>query len=185
MVYHCGGGKWLPDAWVGQYDNGRYFVSGLEGTMDFNKSAGIIYHLGQAHLKKAALGESVVEESVFRESNKSDEIKSLEDLIKNPDPARVKQYGGGTKYVDMLRAKLDKLTNESSNEVDLFDEYEESVEIQEGKEVSSLVWGVFAQTLLSKIEPKEVRESTGAFKNLGKTGKISLLIKILLILLIN
>ena len=108
------GGKWLPDAWVGEYDNGTYFVSGLEGTMDFNKSAGLINHL-----KKVALGESVVEESVFRESNKSDEIKSLEDLIKNPDPARIKQYGGGTKYVDMLRAKLDKLTNESSNLKDL------------------------------------------------------------------
>lgn len=46
--------------------------------------------------------------------DKADEVKSLEALIKNPDPKRVKEYGG-TKYVDMLKAKLDKLTNESTN----------------------------------------------------------------------
>ena len=50
----------------------------------------------------------------LEEINKSDEVKSLEALIKNPDPKRVKEYGG-TKYVDMLKAKLDKLTNESTN----------------------------------------------------------------------
>ena len=37
------------------------------------------------------------------------ELKSLEDLLKNPDPARVKEYGRVTKYVDMLNGKLDKL----------------------------------------------------------------------------
>ena len=41
----------------------------------------------------------------LEEINKSDEVKSLEALIKNPDPKRVKEYGG-TKYVDMLKAKL-------------------------------------------------------------------------------
>lgn len=36
------------------------------------------------------------------------EIESLEALIANPDPSRVKMYGGGTAYVDMLKQKLEK-----------------------------------------------------------------------------
>jgi len=36
------------------------------------------------------------------------EIESLEALIANPDPSRVKMYGGGTAYVDMLKKKLEK-----------------------------------------------------------------------------
>ena len=34
------------------------------------------------------------------------EIESLEALIANPDPSRVKMYGGGTEYVDMLKKKF-------------------------------------------------------------------------------
>ena len=36
------------------------------------------------------------------------EIESLEALIANPDPSRVKMYGGGTEYVDMLKRKLER-----------------------------------------------------------------------------
>lgn len=36
------------------------------------------------------------------------DIESLKKMIKNPDPKRVKSYGG-TKYVDMLKSKLAKL----------------------------------------------------------------------------
>ena len=42
-------------------------------------------------------------------------VKDLEKLIKNPDPSRVKEYGG-TKYVDMLKSKLAKLQTESIEE---------------------------------------------------------------------
>jgi hypothetical protein len=35
------------------------------------------------------------------------EIESLEALIANPDPKKVKEYGGN-KYVDMLKKKLEK-----------------------------------------------------------------------------
>ena len=37
------------------------------------------------------------------------EIESLEALIANPDPSRVKMYGGGTRYVDMLKKKLERV----------------------------------------------------------------------------
>ena len=42
------------------------------------------------------------------------EIESLEALIANPDPSRVKMYGGGTEYVDMLKRKLEKAKQGSS-----------------------------------------------------------------------
>lgn len=45
---------------------------------------------------------------------------------------------------------------------------DESTELTEGKKVSSLVWGVFAQTLLSKVEPKEVKKAQELLKTWGK-----------------
>jgi len=61
--------------------------------------------------KQVPSTETVVEESVdLEESTKNKALaKDLEKLIKNPDPSRVKEYGGGTKYVDMLKSKLAKL----------------------------------------------------------------------------
>ena len=44
------------------------------------------------------------------------EIESLEALIANPDPSRVKMYGGGTAYVDMLKRKLEKAKAEDEGE---------------------------------------------------------------------
>lgn len=50
-----------------------------------------------------------VAKKILGESSKNQLlVKDLEKLIKNPDPSRVKQYGG-TKYVDMLKSKLAKL----------------------------------------------------------------------------
>jgi len=42
-----------------------------------------------------------------------------------------------------------------------------SITLPEGKEVSSLVWGVFAQTLLSKIEPKDEEKARELLKIWG------------------
>ena len=49
-----------------------------------------------------------------KSENKKD-IADLEKLIKNPDPSKVKEYGG-TKYVDMLKAKVRKLKENTSVE---------------------------------------------------------------------
>tara|TARA_B110000444_G_scaffold134982_1_gene126789 strand:+ start:16451 stop:17170 length:720 start_codon:yes stop_codon:yes gene_type:complete len=54
-------------------------------------------------------------EEVVEESTKNKLLaKDLEKLIKNPDPSRVKQYGG-TKYVDMLKIKLAKLQEDNTD----------------------------------------------------------------------
>jgi|TARA_R100000482_G_scaffold121234_1_gene67226 hypothetical protein len=44
----------------------------------------------------------------FKQFFEETEIESLEALIANPDPSRVKMYGGGTEYVDMLKRKLER-----------------------------------------------------------------------------
>ena len=43
------------------------------------------------------------------------EIESLEALIANPDPKKVKEYGGN-KYVEMLKKKLKKAKNVSAED---------------------------------------------------------------------
>ena len=61
--------------------------------------------------KATAMLESVdLEGEIFNEAkdDKQKDIEDLEKMIKNPDPSKVKQYGG-TKYVDMLKKKLSKL----------------------------------------------------------------------------
>ena len=50
-------------------------------------------------------GTKIIKEA---KDDKQKDIESLKKLIKNPDPKRVKQYGG-TKYVDMLKKKLARL----------------------------------------------------------------------------
>jgi hypothetical protein len=65
-------------------------------------------------------------------TDKELDAKDLEKMIKNPDPKRVKSYGG-TKYVDMLKSKLAKL-KESTD----LDEAKQYVVIDKrGKVVSS------------------------------------------------
>ncbi len=43
------------------------------------------------------------------ESEIQKDIKDLENLLKNPDPSRAKDYGSVEKYKSMLRAKIDRL----------------------------------------------------------------------------
>jgi len=66
---------------------------------------------------KGSLGEDDIEEK----SEKELDAKSLKDLIKNPSPKMVKQYGGKDKYIKMLKSKLAKL---------------ESSEIEEAKNIT-------------------------------------------------
>ena len=53
------------------------------------------------------------------------EIESLEALIANPDPSRVKMYGGGTAYVDMLKRKLEKAKESNPTENEEVEELKE------------------------------------------------------------
>jgi len=43
------------------------------------------------------------------DSEMQKDIKDLENLLKNPDPSRAKDYGSVEKYKSMLRAKIDRL----------------------------------------------------------------------------
>lgn len=51
----------------------------------------------------------------FFESKDAD-IEDLKKLIKNPDPSKVKEYGGA-KYVDMLKKKLSKLEEDEQSKI--------------------------------------------------------------------
>lgn len=89
--------KYKTQVFVG--DDGKFLVPST------NKEAG--------QLKKD--GYKVYESNDIEESSKNKALaKDLEKLIKNPDPSRVKEYGGGTKYVDMLKSKLAKLQEDST-----------------------------------------------------------------------
>ncbi len=61
---------------------------------------------------KGSLGEDDIEEK----SEKELDAKSLKDLIKNPSPKMIKQYGGKDKYIKMLKSKLAKLESSEIEE---------------------------------------------------------------------
>lgn len=65
-------------------------------------------------------GVKALEES----SDKELDIKSLKDLIKNPSPKMIKQYGGKDKYIKMLKSKLAKLES-----------IEENIGVEDGRRV--------------------------------------------------
>jgi hypothetical protein len=72
-------------------------------------------------------------------TDKELDVKDLEKMIKNPDPKRVKSYGG-TKYVDMLKSKLAKLkesTDFEKTNVLTADEYDE---VQDFKNFNKKDW---------------------------------------------
>jgi len=48
--------------------------------------------------------------------NKDADIEDLKKMIKNPDPSKVKEYGG-TKYVDMLKKKLVRLEEDEQSKI--------------------------------------------------------------------
>ena len=49
--------------------------------------------------------------ATLSENDKAKDIKDLENLLKNPDPERVKDYGSIEKYKEMLQAKINRLKN--------------------------------------------------------------------------
>ena len=64
---------------------------------------------GTEEAKKKYLAALYVNESFkFFFENKDADIEDIIKMIKNPDPSKVKEYGG-TEYVDMLRKKLARL----------------------------------------------------------------------------
>lgn len=70
--------------------------------------------------------------------------KDLEALIKNPDPSRVKEYGG-TKYVDMLKSKLAKLQEDEFEPHWMYDpetgEKERAEKPEDHERLKALGWG--------------------------------------------
>ena len=96
-----------------QEDFGSAIKQKMDQALDVRK-AGITAGI---YNKQVPSSETVVEESVdLEESTKNKALaKDLEKLIKNPDPSRVKEYGGGTKYVDMLKSKLAKLQEDNND----------------------------------------------------------------------
>ena len=70
-----------------------------------------VYGMGKGTYELNAYVESTEAEGESLAEAKSDsqkDIADLEKMIKNPDPSKVKEYGG-TKYVDMLKKKLNGL----------------------------------------------------------------------------
>jgi len=72
--------------------------------------------------------------------------KDLENLINNPDPSRVKQYGG-TKYVDMLKSKLAKLQEEDIDEAINYILEDETTNIEEmsDEELDEMLEGILGK----------------------------------------
>lgn len=58
---------------------------------------------------KSVVKDRMKELNLLESTDKELDIKSLKDLIKNPSPKMVKQYGGKDKYIKMLKSKLAKL----------------------------------------------------------------------------
>jgi hypothetical protein len=98
---------------------------------------------------KGSLGEDDIEEK----SEKELDAKSLKDLIKNPSPKMIKQYGGKDKYIKMLKSKLAKL---------------ESSEIEEAPTMSQgMSRAVDQMYQLAGALAKGSRLNKGANKDLG------------------
>ena len=90
----------------------------------------------KAKLKDLGLSESTDLEEA---SDKDLDIKSIKDLIKNPSPKMIKQYGGKDKYIKMLKSKLAKL---------------ESTEIEEANNRLVAHTPAAAQRLIKKLKNK-------------------------------
>ena len=83
------------------------------------------------------------------------EIESLEALIANPDPSRVKMYGGGTEYVDMLKRKLEKAKKSHSKEEDAQDRCKRKADQVYGKKTSAYKSGAKVRCRKGKIWKKK------------------------------
>ena len=80
------------------------------------------------------------------------EIESLEALIANPDPKKVKEYGG-SKYVEMLKKKLEKAKNAS--EEDAQDRCKRKADSVYGKKTSAYKSGAIVRCRKGKIWKKK------------------------------
>ena len=106
-------------------------------------------------------------------TDKELDVKDLEKMIKNPDPKRVKSYGG-TKYVDMLKSKLAKLKESTDLE-------EASATVQSVLKALRLKGGKDADTLIKKmrdlgLESKVSKAHADAAKKILK-GQITKFVK--------
>jgi hypothetical protein len=66
-------------------------------------------------LKNKGVAKKIVK-SMDEASDKELDIKSIEDLMKNPDARMIKQYGSKSKYLKMLKSKLDRLNEAAAND---------------------------------------------------------------------
>lgn len=66
---------------------------------------------------KSVVKDRMKELNLLESTDKELDIKSLKDLIKNPSPKMIKQYGGKDKYIKMLKSKLAKLESVDLEEV--------------------------------------------------------------------
>jgi hypothetical protein len=95
------------------------------------------------------------------------EIESLKALITNPDPQRVKEYGGN-KYVDMLKKKLEKAQKAAAihdhlkksplspeNEEDSQDRCKRKADSVYGKKTSAYKSGAIVRCRKGKIWKKK------------------------------
>ena len=111
--------------------------------------------------------------SMNEATDKELDVKDLEKMIKNPDPKRVKSYGG-TKYVDMLKSKLAKLKESTDLE-------EASATVQSVLKALRLKGGKDADTLIKKmrdlgLESKVSKAHADAAKKILK-GQITKFVK--------
>lgn len=93
--------------------------------------------------------------------NKEADIADLKSMIKNPDPSKVKQYGGTT-YVDMLKKKLSKLSEEDAEKKSKFKIYkgkDYKVKVEKGRRFTKngIYMKVYYQNpSLSKARHKQI-----------------------------
>lgn len=64
---------------------------------------------------KSVVKDRMKELKLLESTDKELDIKSIKDLIKNPSPKMIKQYGGKDKYIKMLKSKLAKLESIKEN----------------------------------------------------------------------
>ena len=64
---------------------------------------------------KSVVKDRMKELNLLESTDKDLDIKSIKDLIKNPSPKMIKQYGGKDKYIKMLKSKLAKLESIKEN----------------------------------------------------------------------
>ena len=64
---------------------------------------------------KSVVKDRMKELKLLESTDKDLDIKSIKDLINNPSPKMIKQYGGKDKYIKMLKSKLAKLESIKEN----------------------------------------------------------------------